>query len=86
MVDKAWCILDFLNQYYSIARNIITKNNGIWDKAIGDGIMSWFGSINDTGSDDGASDANYAAIELPTSFEELQKTLKKSGTFLNLNS
>jgi class 3 adenylate cyclase len=77
MVDKEIYMLDFLNQYYLIARKTISKNNGMLDKAIGDGIMSWFGAIKDTTFDDGANDAINAAIELRTCFEELQRQFRK---------
>ena len=59
-----------------------SKNNGKWDKAIGDGILSWFGSTKDTSSDHGASDAINAAIDLRSSFGELQRQYKtKWGSF-----
>jgi len=80
-VDQEQIVLEFLEKYYRIARQVITKNNGVWDKAIGDGIMSWFGSF-DNGlnkkepADEGALDAINAAIELRNSFKLLKEELK----------
>jgi class 3 adenylate cyclase len=80
-LDQEQIVLEFLEKYYRIARQIITKNNGVWDKAIGDGIMSWFGSF-DNGhnkqetADEGALDAINAAIELRNSFKLLKEELK----------
>ena len=45
-LDQEALMLEFLEKYYRTARRVITKNNGVWDKAIGDGIMSWFGSFD----------------------------------------
>lgn len=81
-LDQEQIVLEFLEKYYRIARQIITKNNGVWDKAIGDGIMSWFGSFengqnnNGTTDDEGALDAINAAIELRNSFKLLKEELK----------
>lgn len=50
----------------------ISKNKGTWDKAIGDGIMSWFESTKDTNQNHGASDAINAIMELRSRFQELQ--------------
>lgn len=77
-MDSENIILEFLEEYYKIARCIIAHNNGVWDKTIGDGIMSWFGFfeknvVNRTiGKDDGAFDAINAAIELRNSFQNLK--------------
>ncbi len=74
LMDLEFIILEFLEEYYRIARCIITHNYGVWDKAIGDGIMSWFGFFEKNlaertiGIDDGALDAINAAIELRNSF------------------
>lgn len=73
-MDLEFIILEFLEEYYRIARCIITHNYGVWDKAIGDGIRSWFGFFEKNltertiGIDDGALDAITAAIELRNSF------------------
>jgi class 3 adenylate cyclase len=42
-MDRKNIILEILDEYYRIARSIIARNNGVWDKTIGDGIMSCFG-------------------------------------------
>ena len=80
-LDQEQIVLEFLEKYYKIARQIITKNNGVWDKAIGDGIMSWFGSFDNSRdkiepTDEGALDAINAAIELRNSFKSLKEELK----------
>ena len=77
-MDSENVVLEFLEEYYRIARCIIARNNGVWDKTIGDGIMSWFGFfeknvVEDTvGMDDGAFDAINAAIQLRNSFQNLK--------------
>ena len=80
-LDQEQIVLEFLEKYYKIARQIITKNNGVWDKAIGDGVMSWFGSFDNCrdqidSTDEGALDAINAAIELRNSFKSLKEELK----------
>ena len=78
LMDSENIILEFLEEYYRIASSIIAHNNGVWDKTIGDGIMSWFGFFEKnlaertTGMDDGALDAINAAIELRNSFQNLK--------------
>jgi class 3 adenylate cyclase len=42
-MDRKNITLEILDEYYRIARSIIARNNGVWDKTIGDGIMSCFG-------------------------------------------
>ena len=88
-LDQEDLMLEFLEKYYRTARKVITKNNGVWDKAIGDGVMSWFGSFdygqsrasaftrNSASTDDeGALDAIKAAIELRKDFKVLKEELK----------
>jgi len=94
-MDSENIILEFLEEYYKIARCIIAHNNGVWDKTIGDGIMSWFGFfeknvVNRTiGKDDGAFDAINAAIELRNSFQNLKDKMisgwKIDGIKLDFN-
>jgi class 3 adenylate cyclase len=78
LIDSENIILEFLEEYYKIASCIIAHNNGVWDKTIGDGIMSWFGFFEKNpgertiGMDDGALDAINAAIELRSSFLNLK--------------
>ena len=80
-MDSENVVLEFLEEYYRIARCIIARNNGVWDKTIGDGIMSWFGFfeknvVEDTvGMDDGAFDAINAAIQLRNSFQNLKNKM-----------
>ena len=84
-------MLEFLEKYYRIARRVITKNNGGRDKAIGDGMRSWYGSFdysqkkaavitkttksNNCTNDEGALDAVTAAIELRNCFKCLKEEL-----------
>lgn len=92
-VDEEDLMLEFLEKYYRIAKRVITKNNGVWDKAIGDGIMAWFGSIGHDQkrvstvnanskytNDDGALDAIRAAQELRNCFKCLKEELKNEWT------
>lgn len=94
-LDQEDFLLEFLEKYYRIARNVINSNNGVWDKAIGDGVMSWFGSfdiahnefssftINSHGrndNDDGALNAAKAAIELRSRFKCLKNELRNEWT------
>ena len=88
-LDQEDLMLEFLEKYYRLARKVITKYNGVWDKAIGDGVMSWFGSFDYGQSrastitrnpasidDEGALDAIKAAIELRNNFRILKEELK----------
>lgn len=94
-MDSENIILKFLEEYYKIARCIIAHNNGVWDKTIGDGIMSWFGFFEKNlvnrpiGKDDGAFDAINAAIELRNSFQNLKDKMisgwKIDGINLDFN-
>lgn len=88
-------LLEFLEKYYRITRNVINRNNGVWDKAIGDGVMSWFGSLDidhnqfspstpnshdRDDNDDGALNAVKAAIELRSRFKCLKNELRIEWT------
>jgi adenylate cyclase len=90
-MDSENVILEFLEDYYRIARSIIAHNNGVWDKTIGDGIMSWFGFFeknvleNPVGMDNGALDAINAAIELRNSFQNLKDKLKSEWKINGIN-
>jgi len=94
-MDSENIILEFLEEYYGIARSIIAQNNGVWDKTIGDGIMSWFGFFEKNiekrtvGMDYGALDAINAAVELRNSFQLLKDRVisewKLGGVNLDFN-
>ncbi|HYO06072.1 MAG TPA: adenylate/guanylate cyclase domain-containing protein [Phototrophicaceae bacterium] len=60
-----------LRDYYSEATRVITKNDGILDKFIGDGIFCYFG-YQDKKFDTVYSKAMDAALELKTSFIEIK--------------
>jgi class 3 adenylate cyclase len=67
-------IVEFLQEYFTMANKIIHKHNGILDKFIGDGIMAYFG-YKDSDDDDGtevAFNSINAAFELQKSFEEIK--------------
>jgi class 3 adenylate cyclase len=53
----------FLKEYFNEAMDIIRSHRGILDKFIGDGILAYFGYIDDA-PDCGAFNATMAAIEL----------------------
>jgi adenylate cyclase len=82
LFDCEYIIIEFLEVYYRTARSIIVHNNGVWDKTIGDGIMSWFGFFEENVQngvcerDSGAWDAINAAIELRNSFQNLKDKVK----------
>jgi class 3 adenylate cyclase/plastocyanin len=65
-------IVEFLQEYFTMANNIIHKHNGILDKFIGDGIMSYFGYKDSDDGTEGAFNSINAAFELQQSFEEIK--------------
>lgn len=91
LMDRENIILEILDEYYRIARSIIARNNGVWDKTIGDGIMSWFGFFEkniperNSGHDDGALDAINAAIELRNIFQNFKDKVKSAWNINGVN-
>jgi len=91
LIDSENIIIEFLDEYFRIARSIIVHNNGVWDKTIVDGIMSWFGffeknlPIGTCGLDYGALDAINAAIELRNSFQNLKDRMKSEWEINGIN-
>ncbi|MDF0680438.1 MAG: adenylate/guanylate cyclase domain-containing protein [Candidatus Nitrosocosmicus sp.] len=91
LMDRENVILEILDEYYRIARSIIARYNGVWDKTIGDGIMSWFGFFEkniperNIGYDDGALDAINAAIELRNIFQNLRDKVKSAWNIHGVN-
>jgi class 3 adenylate cyclase len=65
-------IVEFLQEYFTIANKIIHKHNGILDKFIGDGIMAYFGYKDSDDGTEGAVNSINAAFELQKSFEEIR--------------
>jgi class 3 adenylate cyclase len=66
-------LIQFLREFFELARNIICARNGIVDKFLGDRVMAIFGFQNrghDSSHD--AVYAVYAAIELRERFEDLE--------------
>lgn len=61
-------LMVFLNEYFNEAIKIIHQFNGVIDKFIGDGIMTYFG-FNDEYINGGDCDAVDAALELREKFE-----------------
>lgn len=66
----------FLKEYFNEAIEIIRSRQGILDKFIGDGILAYFGYIDDT-PDCGAFNAAMAAIELRERFERINSKWSK---------
>ena len=64
-------LLLFLKEYFHAASQIISNNNGILDKFIGDGIFAYFG-IKDTKFDDVPNRTILAAIELREIFDNIK--------------
>ena len=65
-------IVEFLQEYFTVANKIIHKHDGVLDKFIGDGIMAYFG-YKDTGDGtSGAVNSINAAFEL----HEIFRTIK----------
>ncbi len=58
-------IVEFLSEYYDDVENTVTKNGGVVDKFMGDGVMALFGSQS---HDDNAISAVRAALQLRKSF------------------
>ena len=95
LMDCEYIILEFLEEYYRISSSIIAHNNGVWDKTIGDGIMSWFGFFEKNLAertnerDYGALESINAAIELRNSFQNLKDKVisdwKIDGGYLDFN-
>lgn len=65
-------IVEFLQEYFTMANKIIHKHNGILDKFIGDGIMAYFGYKDSDDGTEGAFNSINAAFELQKSFEEIR--------------
>ena len=91
LMDRENIILEILDEYYRIARSIIARNDGVWDKTAGEGIMSWFGFFEkniperNSGHDDGAIDAINAAIELRNIFQNFKDKVKPSWNINGVN-
>ena len=64
-------LLLFLKEYFYAASQIISNNNGILDKFIGDGIFAYFG-IKDIKFDDVPNRTILAAIELRKIFDDIK--------------
>lgn len=75
--DHPELIAEFLKEYLGVATRIIHEYEGVVDKFIGDGILSYFGfkKENDDGNKDrfiGAENAILAALKLKRSFEDVK--------------
>ena len=64
-------VVEMLNEYFEIMVSIITSNNGIVDKFVGDAIMAVWGAPNSTGHD--RESALKACLEMRTSLAELNE-------------
>lgn len=65
-------LLLFLKEYYHTASQVISNNNGILDKFIGDGIFAYFG-YKDTKFDDIPYKTILVAIESRNKFKDIKK-------------
>jgi adenylate cyclase len=66
-------LIQFLREFFELARNIICERGGIVDKFLGDRVMAIFGFQNrDHDSSHGAVCAVYAALELREGFKDLE--------------
>ena len=65
-------IVEFLQEYFSMANKIIHKHKGILDKFIGDRIMAYFFYKDSDDGTEGAFNSINAAFELQKSFEEIK--------------
>ena len=65
-------IVEFLQEYFTIANKIIHNHNGILDKFIGDGIMAYFSYKDSDDGTDGSVNSINATFELQKSFEEIK--------------
>jgi class 3 adenylate cyclase len=70
----------FLKTYFNEAAKIISKRNGILDKFIGDGILAYFGFIDDPHS---PRDSIMATLDLKSSFEKIKE--EHESLWLDLN-
>ena len=64
-------LLLFLKEYYHAASQIISNNNGMLDRFIGDGIFAYFG-IKDIKFDDVPNRTILVAIELRKIFDDIK--------------
>ena len=65
-------IVEFLQEYFTMANKIINKHNRILDKFIGAGIMAYFSYKDSDDGIEGAFKSINAAFELQKSFEEIR--------------
>jgi adenylate cyclase len=64
-------LVHFLNNYLNVMVKVITNNNGIIDKFIGDAIMAIWGAPHATGTE--AYDSVKAALEMRMALIEFNK-------------
>ena len=74
LIKEPLTISVFLSEYFEKAIEIIHKYNGIVDKFIGDGIMTYFGFDNQTSTDNfGEVNAIDAALEIRNAFKTIKE-------------
>jgi class 3 adenylate cyclase len=72
LVDEPFAISELLKLYFQEANNTIHRYDGIIDKFIGDGVMTYFGySTNE--KQEIASQAVNAALDLREKFKEIKE-------------
>jgi adenylate cyclase len=70
-------VVEMLNEYFEVMVQIITSNNGVVDKFIGDAIMAVWGAP--TPSDTDQENAVKACLEMRTALEKLNEKRKAKG-------
>lgn len=76
-------VVDMLNEYFQIMVGIITSNNGIVDKFVGDAIMAVWGAPNSTGYD--REYALKACLEMRSALDELnERRLARGQTAIKI--
>lgn len=71
-------VVSMLNEYFSVATDIIFENSGVLDKFIGDELMAMFGLLPS-----GENLPSYNAIKTAIELQKGVETLTKSGSFLS---
>lgn len=71
-------VVSMLNEYFSVATDIIFENSGVLDKFIGDELMAMFGLLPA-----GENSHSYNAVKTAIELQKGVETLTKSGSFLS---
>ncbi len=70
----------FINEYFTVMTDAVTRNGGYLDKYIGDGIMALFGApVVTAQAQDQAQEACRAALDMASALSELNERWKARG-------